>query len=203
MLVRTQIRNRSAGTAQRLVVAVLAAAAVAYLAGVAAALAPTGLAVSAASRSINYCQAIPFVTVKPEMWGFHAGHAISGPTGTYTRGHGHANLSARTAKGVICQVNRPRHRRDREIILSVGPRFNFASHYATKWGVPGNIIQLNVRVKHSTDPKCRVGTPGKVTIFASYNGVHRDSVQFFFPAGCARHRRLYTGSDVVTNVPPN
>ena len=37
---------------------------------------------------------------------------------------------------------------------------------------PRNIIQLNVRVKHSADPECRVGTPGDVTIFASYNGIH-------------------------------
>jgi hypothetical protein len=88
-------------------------------------------------------------------------------------------------------------------MLTVGPRFNFSSHYAVKWGVPGNIIQLEVRVRTSTDPKCRVGTPGTVTVFASYNGVHRDSVQFAFPRACARHRRLYTGLDVVANVPPN
>jgi hypothetical protein len=201
--VRTRIRNRSDGRARRPVVATIATAVAGCLAAVIAVLTLTGVAMPAPSRSINYCQAIPFVTVTPEMWGFHAGHAISGPTGTYARGHGHANLSARTANGVICQVNRPRHKRDREIILAVGPRFTYASHYAVKWGVPGNIIALNVRVKHSTDRKCRVGTPGQVTIFASYNGVHRDSVQFSFPRTCARHRRLYTGADVVTNVPPN
>jgi hypothetical protein len=137
------------------------------------------------------------------MWGFHAGHPITGPTGTYARGHGHANLSAHTASGIICQVNRARHARDREIILSIDRRFVYSSHYAWRWGVPGNIIKLNVHVKRSTDRRCKVGTRGDVTIFASYNGVHRDSVQFAFPAACKNHRRLYTGSDVVTNVPPN
>jgi hypothetical protein len=197
--VRTRIQNRSDGD-RRSLVAVTAIAPVAVVLGV---LALTGVAVSAAPRRINYCQAIPIVNVKPEMWGFHAGHPITGPTGTYARGHGHANLSARTANGVMCQVNRSRHKHDHEIILAIGRNFNYSSHYAIKWGVPGNIIQLNVRVKHSTDPRCRVGTPGRVTIFASYNGVHRDSVQFSFPAACATHRRLYKGPDVVTNVPPN
>lgn len=201
MMARIQIRS-DRGTRRSLVTAVAAAAAM-CTAILAAMLSLTGAAVSAGSRWTNYCQAIPIVTVTPEMWGFHAGHPITGATGTYARGHGYANLPAHTAKGNICQVNRPRHKRDREIILTVGPRFKYSSHYAVKWGVPGNIIALNVRVRHSTDPTCRVGTPGTVTIFASYNGVHRDSVQFFFPPACARHRRLYKGLDVVTNVPPN
>ena len=200
---KVRIQNRSEGGPRRSLVAVVATAAAACVAVLAATLSLTGAAVSAGSHWTNYCQAIPIVTVTPEMWGFHAGHPITGATGTYARGHGHANLSARTADGVICQVNRARGKRDREIILSIGHRFNYSSHYAEKWGVPGNIIQLNVRVKHSIDPRCRVGTPGQVTIFASYNGVHRDSVQFSFPAACERHRRLYTGLDVVTNVPPN
>ena len=200
---RVGIQNRCDRGARRSLLTVVATAAAGGVAVLAAMLPLTGAAASAGSHWTNYCQAIPIVTVTPEMWGFHAGHPITGATGTYARGHGHANLTARTADGVICQVNRARGKRDREIILSIGHLFNYSSHYAVKWGVPGNIIQLNVRVKHSTDPRCRVGTPGQVTIFASYNGVHRDSVQFSFPPACARHRRLYTGLDVVTNVPPN
>jgi hypothetical protein len=199
---RTQIQNWRFGRGRRSALTVLATAVAACVAVLAAVPALTGAAVST-SRWTNYCQAIPIVTVTREMWGFHAGHPITGPIGTYARGHGHANLSTHTANGVICQVNRPRHKRDREIILSIGRHFNYSSHYAVKWGVPGNIIQLNVNVKHSWDPKCRVGTHGTVTIFASYNGVHRDSVKFWFRAPCATHRRLYTGPDVVTNVPPN
>jgi hypothetical protein len=200
---RARIQNRSWGGGRRSLVTGVDRGLAACAAALGTMLSLTGAAVSAGSRPVNYCQAIPYVTVTPEMWGFHAGHPITGATGSYARGHGYANLSAHTAKGNICQVNRPRHKGDREIILTVGHRFNYSSHYAIKWGVPGNIIQLNVRVRHSTDPRCRVGTWGQVTIFASYNGVHRDSVQFSFPAACATHRRLYKGLDVVTNVPPN
>src|SRR5690349_2499345 len=75
-LVRTRIRNRSDGRARRPVVATIATAVAGCLAAVVAVLTLTGVAVPAPSRSINYCQAIPFVTVTPEMWGFHAGHAI-------------------------------------------------------------------------------------------------------------------------------
>lgn len=177
--------------------------AVAAFAGLALILAVSGVAASAPSRRVNYCQRIPIVTVTPEMWGFHAGHPITGPTGTYTRGHGHANLTTRAANGVMCQVDRVRHAPDREIILSIAGRIDHSSHHAMKFGVPGNIIKLDVRVKSSTDPRCAVGTVGDVTIFASYNGVHKDSVQYSFPTACKDHRHLYTGPDVVTNVPPN
>ena len=63
-------------------------------------------------------------------------------------------------------------------------------------------MKIDVRVQSSTDPECAVGTAGEVTIFASFNGVHRDSVALVFPAACARHDHLYRGQDVVTNVPP-
>jgi hypothetical protein len=59
-----------------------------------------------------------------------------------------------------------------------------------------------VRVTSSTDPGCAVGTVGRVTLFASYNGVRSDSVQFFFPAACAGHDHLYHGPQVNNQVPP-
>ncbi len=43
-------------------------------------------------------------------------------------------------------------------------------------------MKIRVRVTGSSDPKCAVGTVGRATLFASYNGVRSDSVQFFFPA---------------------
>jgi hypothetical protein len=70
------------------------------------------------------------------------------------------------------------------------------------WGVPGNIMKIIVRVKRSTDPRCEVGTLGRATLFASYNGVRSDSVQFFFPAACAEHDHLYHGPQVNNQVPP-
>ena len=173
--------------------------------GVAAAVIATalGAGVAAASRPVAYCSAIPAVSVPKEAWGFHGGQPITGAAGSYTRGHGTINLTARTTSGIICQVDRVRNAPDRQIIMSVGHSLLYASHAAVMFGVPGNIMKISVRVTSTTDPKCPVGTSGQATVFASYNGVHEDSIQFAFPAACKRHRHLYTGPSVITNVPPN
>ena len=41
-----------------------------------------------------------------------------------------------------------------------------------------------------------------MTLFASYNGVRSDSVQFFFPAACKDHNHMYHGTQVNNQVPP-
>jgi hypothetical protein len=38
-------------------------------------------------------------------------------------------------------------------------------------------MKIKVRVQASNDPRCEVGTVGRATLFASYNGVRSDSVQ--------------------------
>src|SRR5712671_2568770 len=43
---------------------------------------------------------------------------------------------------------------------------------------------------------------GRATLFASYNGVRSDSVQFFFPVVCRDHDHLYHGTQVNNQVPP-
>ena len=87
--------------------------------------------------------------------------------------------------------------------MSVEHHLGYHSHYAQMWGVPGNIMNITVRVKSSTDPACKVGTIGHVTLFASYNGVRSDSVQFFFPRACKDHNHLYHGTQVNNQVPPD
>jgi hypothetical protein len=176
-----------------------------WLTGVsAAALILAGLASgpAASAQSVNYCQVVPQVFVSPEMWGFHAGLPIFGANGTYTKGHGHIDLAAHTADGVICQVDRV-HGQDHQIVLAVDRRVLYESHYAYMFGVEGNIMKIGVRVRSSSDRACAVGTPGTATIFASYNNLHRDLVQYSFPRACRDHRRRYTGPSVNTNVPPN
>jgi hypothetical protein len=121
--------------------------------GVAAASRPTGYA----SRATAYCSAFPIVNVPKEAWGFHGGQPITGATGSYTRGHGTINLSARTVSGIICQVDRVRNAPDRQIVLSVGHHLVDASHHAVMCGVPGNIMKIDVRVKSTTDPNCPSG----------------------------------------------
>jgi hypothetical protein len=156
--------------------------------------------VAATSRSTAYCD-IPTVYNNPP-WGFHTGQPISGPTGSYARGHGYFDPSKRSASGIMCQVDRPLNQPDRQIILSIDHHLIEYNHVAVKWGYPGNLVKLGVRVQKTTDPNCPVGTAGVVTIFASYNNVHDDSVKFSWPAACAGHRHLYHSQSVVTNVEP-
>jgi hypothetical protein len=156
---------------------------------------------SAVASSLQDCSQIPIVGGIPP-WGFHTGAPITGVTGSFARGHGEINLAANTVSGILCQVDRVRHQPDRLIIMTVERHLVYHSHYATMWGVPGNIMKIVVRVQSSTDPNCEVGTVGHVTLFASYNGVRSDSVQFSFPAACSDHDHLYHGSQVNNQVPP-
>jgi hypothetical protein len=156
---------------------------------------------SAAGYSVQYCAQIPIVNGTPP-WGFHTGQPISGAAGSYARGHGDINLGANTVSGILCQVNRVRNHPDRLITMTVEHHLVYHSHDAVMWGVPGNIMKIIVRVKGSTDPRCKVGTVGNAVLFASYNGVRSDSVQFSFPKACADHDHLYHGPQVNNQVPP-
>lgn len=159
------------------------------------------LAGSAAAYPTQYCSQVPIVGGIPP-WGFHTGAPITGATGSYARGHGDINLDANTVSGILCQADRVRHQPDRLIIMTVQHHLVYHSHVAVMWGVPGNIMKIIVRVKSSTDPRCAVGTLGHVTLFASYNGVRSDSVQFTFPKACQGHDHLYHGPQVNNQVPP-
>jgi hypothetical protein len=154
-----------------------------------------------ATYPVQYCASIPIVGGIPP-WGFHTGQPISGASGSYARGHGDIDLNANTVSGILCQVDRHPGAPDRLIIMTVLPHLVYHSHYASMWGYPGNIMKIVVRVTSSTDPRCAVGTLGNVTLFASYNGVRSDSVQFTFPAACAGHDHLYHGPQVNNQVPP-
>jgi hypothetical protein len=135
-------------------------------------------------------------------WGFHTGAPITGATGSFARGHGDIDLDANTVSGILCQVDRVRHGPDRLITMTVERRLAYHSHYAAMWGVPGNIMKILVRIQSSTDPGCEAGTVGHVTLFASYNNVRSDSVQFRFPTACSDHDHLYHGPQVNNQVPP-
>jgi hypothetical protein len=164
-------------------------------------LALIAMAGSAGAYSTQYCSQVPIVYGIPP-WGFNTGSPITGATGTYSRGHGDIDLAANTVSGIMCQVFRVRNQPDRLIIMTVQHHLVYHSHYAQMWGYPGNIMKITVRVKSSTDPGSRVGTIGNVTLFASYNGVRSDSVQYFFPAACKDHDHLYHGPQVNNQVPP-
>jgi hypothetical protein len=146
------------------------------------------------------CGQIPIVYGIPP-WGFHTGPLI-GATGSFARGHGKIDLEANTVSGIICQEDRVANRPTRAITLTVEHHLVYHSHYAVMWGFPGNIMKIIVRVRVSNNPRCTTGTVGRATLFASYNGVRSDSVQFFFPAQCRDHDHLYHGPQVNNQVPP-
>jgi hypothetical protein len=156
-----------------------------------------------ASKAAAYtpgCGEIPIVYGIPP-WGFHTGPPV-GATGGYARGHGEINLEAGTVSGIICQELHFRGQPTRSITMAVEHHLVYHSHYAEMWGYPGNIMKIIVRVLASNDPGCETGTVGHATLFASYNGVRSDSVQFFFPAACGDQDHLYHGTQVNNQVPP-
>jgi hypothetical protein len=145
------------------------------------------------------CGAIPIVYGIPP-WGFHTG-SPSGEPG-FARGHGEINLEANTVSGIMCQEEHARDGSTRSITMTVEHHLTYHSHYAEMWGYPGNVMKIKVRVVASNNARCEVGTVGRATLFASYNGVRSDSVQFFFPAACSDQDHLYHGAQVNNQVPP-
>jgi hypothetical protein len=152
----------------------------------------TGMAGKASAYSPG-CGQVPIVYGIPP-WGFHTGYP--GET-SFARGHGEINLEASTVSGIMCQEDGRG-----AITMTVGHHLVYHSHYAVMWGYPGNIMKITLRVRASSDSKCKVGTLGRATLFASYNGVRSDSVQFFFPAACKDQDHLYHGTQVNNQVPP-
>jgi len=167
---------------------------------VAAALALCTPAREAGAYQLQYCSQIPVVGGIPP-WGFHTGPPLTAANGSFARGHGQISLAANTVSGILCQVDRSGGR-DRLIIMTVERHLLYHSHYAVLWGYPGNIMVVAVKVRSSSDSRCRIGTVGRLTLFASYNGVRSDSVRFSFPRSCASHDHLYHGSQVNNQVPP-
>jgi hypothetical protein len=159
--------------------------------------------VGTASRASGYlpgCGQIPIVYGIPP-WGFHTGFPL-GARGSYARGHGQIDLEAGTVSGILCQEARSRNQPTRAITMTVAHHLLYHSHYAVMWGFPGNIMKIVVHVRASNDPQCKVGTSGRATLFASYNGVRSDSVHFLFATACRDQDRLYHGAQVNNQVPP-
>ena len=166
----------------------------------AATLAALGFMAGAASAYTPGCGQIPIVQGIPP-WGFHTGPPI-GAAGSFARGHGQIDLGANTVSGILCQEDRFRSKPTRAITMTVEHHLDYHSHFAVMWGFPGNVMKIHVHVRASNDLDCKVGTVGRATLFASYNNVRSDSVQFFFPAACSDHDHLYHGSQVNNQVPP-
>ena len=158
---------------------------------------------------VQYCAPVPPYTgsgIPPGShippWGFHTGEPIAGAAGSYARAWGNINLDANWISGKICQVDRVRGQADPMIVMTPEPHILYHTHHAELWGYPGNLIKIEMQVLSSTDPLCKVGTTGHMTMYASYNGVRSDSIQLLFGAGCRDHDHLYHGPQVDAQVPP-
>jgi hypothetical protein len=150
-----------------------------------------------ASRPVAYC---PLRVGTPSVsWAFHAGAPPQGATGSYA--HGHGSVSGRSASGAICQVDRARRSPDRQIQLAITQTGVILERGITVRGVRGAELQLPVAVATSSDPACRIGTRGSVTLFSSYNGAHQDFATFTFPRACRDHDHGYHGPGVVVSLP--
>jgi hypothetical protein len=135
-------------------------------------------------------------------WGFHATESLSGGRHGYSHGWGNIDLGASTISGRICQYVSHRGEPARAIAVRLQRHITYHTHYGRMWGYAGNIIKVDVTVVASTDPRCPVGTRGRVTMYGSYNGVRSDSIQFFFDSGCWYQSNLYHGPQVDAQVPP-
>jgi hypothetical protein len=152
------------------------------------------LGMTGSASGATSCSQIPTAYGIPP-WGFHTGQ-YSGES-SFAKGHGNINLAANTVSGVMCQQDRAG-----VILMSVQHHLVYHSHSAMMWGYLGNLIKIKFRVTSSSDPNCAVGTVGRATLYASYNGVRSDSVQFFFPGACRDQDHLYHGRQVNNQVPP-
>jgi hypothetical protein len=134
------------------------------------------------------------------QWGFHTGPPLTGKNGSYARGLGDVTLSTGSINGTVCQVNVV-NGVDRLLVLKPDGHVLYHTHHATLGGHLGNLMQVNVKVKSSTDKKCKTGTVGRMTVEATYNGVEDSTVEFVFHGGCASHSHTYRSSQVAALVP--
>lgn len=159
-----------------------------------------GAGAASAARGVYPCfSEIPPMAGNPQ-WGFHTGAPITGRNGTYARAEGDVDLARGAVNGTICQVNVVAGS-DRLIVLKPTGKVVSHTHYGELYGHAGNLMVVDVKVTSSTDKACPVGTVGKMTVEATYNGVESSTVEFAFPPACRTHTSTYHGAQVEALVP--
>jgi hypothetical protein len=112
---------------------------------------------------------------------------------SWTRGAG--SWTGGRAAGTICTNDSGRGVASRDLVLTVSGGSKL-SPKITRLGLLGVGLVLPVTVSSSDDPACPRGTGGQVTLFASYYGVHRDSIALSFASACGDHDHAFTGAQV-------
>ena len=142
---------------------------------------------------------IPPFSGNPQ-WGFHTGPPLTGRNGSYARGLGDVRLSTGSISGTVCQVDVAAGK-ERLLVLKPTGHVISHTHHGTLGGHLGNLMTVDLKVRSSTDRNCKVGTIGRMTVEATYNGVKDSTVEFVFHGGCAGHSHVYRGSQVAALVP--
>ena len=160
----------------------------------AGALAPS----TAATAATVTCPASASSSAGPVQWLFSE---YGAPTAaSWVRGAGVWN-SARSI-GTICTEDKGGGLPTRHLVLAVSGN-SALSPNITKLGLKGVGIVLPLTVSATDDKACPKGTRGSVTLFASYFGLHRDSIVVHFAPACASHNRTFTGSIVHVEIARN
>jgi hypothetical protein len=165
-----------------------------------ATLAPSTGATTTAVR----CPASVATSAGPVQWLFSAlGAPTSGSAKvnwSWTRGGGSWNTGR--ASGTICSEDKGGGLPARNLVLRVSGSSTL-SPMITKLGLLGVGIVLPVSVSASDDASCPRGTPGSVTLFASYYSIHRDSIVMHFAPACASHDHSFGGTIVHVEIARN
>jgi hypothetical protein len=177
-------------------VGLIAVAAVA----VSATLAPS----TGASTTAVRCPASVASSAGPVQWLFSALGAPTSRSATvnwsWTRGSG--SWSSARASGTICSDDKGGGLATRHLVLRVSGSSTL-SPMITKLGLLGVGIVLPLSVSASDDAACPRGTPGSVTLFASYYSIHRDSIVMRFAPACASHDHSFGGTIVHVEIARN
>jgi hypothetical protein len=175
-------------------------AAVVVIGAAASLLGPLGApAPAAADPTPCYAQFPPAPVLPP--WGYHTGAPLLSRQGWFSLAWGNIDLDRGWIDGRICQAHYV-NRREQLVMMEPLSPLLYHSHVQVRWGYPGNEIIAHLRVVSSTDVACHIGSVGELIMFASYNNVHSDSIQYRFSSSCREEDHLYHGPQVVAQVPP-
>jgi hypothetical protein len=159
---------------------------------------------SSAATSVT-CPASAADSLGPVQWAFTGLGAPSasraGVTNSWFRGTG--TWSNGAAHGTICADDQGGGAPKNRVVLETSSAPSALTPHITKLGLLGVGLTIPVTVTATSDASCAKGTAGTVTLFASYYGVHKDSLVAHFAAACRDHDLTFTGSDLHVEISRN
>lgn len=128
------------------------------------------------------------------QWGFSDTGRPAGSAVRSSYVHGRGSWTNGHATGIACTMNSPTQGgAARDLVLAVTGRSKLIGRIRQN-GLLGVRMVLGIKVHVSDDPACAQGTAGRITLFASYYSVHRDTMRVQLGARCAASDLSYSGS---------